>query len=99
MKPNCLIIFVALVFVGCSNDRLAVVSKQQVSVFEREADAAYEGSLNREPVKPVAILQESEEVSVLKDTYGKDYWVCKVKLKNNISGWALCTNLSLLGNS
>jgi len=94
MKPHYLIVVIALVLTGCSSDRLAIVSKQEVSVFAKEADAAYEGSINREPAKPLATLQKGEEVSVLKDTYGKDYWACKVKLKNNTSGWVLCTNLS-----
>ncbi|WP_415901024.1 hypothetical protein [Neptuniibacter sp. QD48_11] len=97
MKLNYFIVAQAFTFTGCSSDRLAVASKHQVSVFEKEEDAAYEGSLNREPVNPVATLLKGEEVLVLKDTYGKDYWACKVKLKSNKSGWALCTNLSFQG--
>ena len=97
MKLNNVIVALAFTFTGCSSDRLAVASKHQVSVFEKEEDAAYEGSLTRESVNPVATLQKGEEVLVLKDTYGKDYWACEVKLQSNKSGWALCTNLSFQG--
>ena len=98
-KRKYLIIVAVLAISACSSDRSAVVTNQQVSVFENEVDAAYESSLNREPVQPLATLHKGEEVVVLEDTYGKDYWACKVKLKNNTTGWALCTSLQFKGGS
>ena len=98
MKLYAIIIIVIFVVTACSRDRYAVVSEKTVSVFSNEADAANEGSLNRGQVKPIATLQEGERVLVLNDTYGKDYWACKIRLQNNTTGWALCTDLNFQGS-
>lgn len=88
----CSLIFILLSVVSaCSNDKYAVASEKAVSVFLNETDAAYEGSLNWASVKPIAILQEGEKALVIRDTYRKYYWACKIKLQNNIIGWSLFT--------
>ena len=93
IKGNRLFFALVLTISACSNDQLAVVSEEQVLVFEKEVDAAYEGSQNRESIKPIATIQKGGVVLILKDSYGKDYWACKVALNNNITGWILCTSL------
>ncbi len=94
IKNNSLIVAAILLSTSaCSYDRRAVVSEQQVSLFEKEIDAAYESALNKDPVRPLTTLSKGQEVIVLKDIYGKDYWACKVKLGNNTTGWVLCTSL------
>tara|TARA_R110000782_G_scaffold260876_1_gene352280 strand:+ start:337 stop:636 length:300 start_codon:yes stop_codon:yes gene_type:complete len=98
MKLYSILPIVIFAVSACSSDRYAVASDKTVSVFLNETDAGYEGSLNRDQIEPIATLQQGERVLVLKDTYGKDYWACKIRLQNNTIGWALCTNFNFQGS-
>ena len=63
-------------------------------LFATEDDAAMDGygSLNHAPPKRLADLPPGASVVVLSDTYGKDYWACKVRVAD-ATGWVLCTSL------
>ncbi|MFD2095113.1 hypothetical protein ACFSJ3_03890 [Corallincola platygyrae] len=55
--------------------------------------AAY-GSLSGNFREEVAgSVNESEQVFVLYDTYGKDYWACYVRTVDGQFGWILCTDV------
>ena len=59
----------------------AVVTTSGVGVFPSEYDAAYVGSASIKTAPALATLGQGESVSVLWDTYGKDYWVTKPYVK------------------
>jgi hypothetical protein len=74
----------------------AVVSSHttaQVNVFISEEEAAREGSLNQPAPVPLLTLARGATVSVLDDTYGKDYWACYVRTDTGQEGWVLCSSL------
>ncbi|BCT93692.1 hypothetical protein LYSHEL_27190 [Lysobacter helvus] len=62
-------------------------------VYETEEEAAYAGAINRPEPRPIAALDQGETVGVLDDTYGKDYWACRVRTPGGQTGWVLCTSL------
>jgi len=55
-----------------------------------------EGAPNRVPVPRIASIESGEQVAVLWDTYGKDYWACYVRTSHGVRGWALCTSLKMV---
>jgi hypothetical protein len=73
----------------------AVLAIRRVNVFNSEFAAAYEGGLNRAPVAPITSIDLGEQVAVLRDTYGKDYWACYVRTSKGERGWVLCTALRM----
>jgi hypothetical protein len=75
----------------------AVVTTSGVGVFRSEYDAAYVGSASIKAAPALATLGQGENVSVLWDTYGKDYWACYVRTSANQRGWVLCGALRRLG--
>jgi hypothetical protein len=98
---------VAVVLVGTAVVSLAVayqihfggrvvVADRRADVFNTEYAAAYEGALNRVPIPPVASIESGEQVAVIWDTYGKDYWACYVRTSKGVRGWALCTSLRMV---
>jgi hypothetical protein len=77
---------------GCSGG-VSSHTTGQANVFGSEEQAAYEGSFNRLASAPLATLDCGATVTVLDDTYGKDYWACYVRTANGQKGWVLCTSL------
>ena len=73
----------------------AVVATQRANVFNSEYAAATEGAVNRPPITPITSIDLGEQVAVLWDTYGKDYWACYVRTLKGVRGWALCTSLRM----
>jgi hypothetical protein len=73
----------------------AVVATQRANVFNSEFAAATEGATNRPPITPITSIDLGEQVAVLWDTYGKDYWACYVRTLKGVRGWALCTSLRM----
>jgi hypothetical protein len=71
-----------------------VVATARVGVFDSEYAAAYQHSINRVPVTPITSIESGEQVAVVWDTYGKDYWACYVRNSKGIRGWALCNHLN-----
>lgn len=65
-------------------------------MYPSEFDAAYAGSLTLKTRAPIQSLKEGDSVSVLWDTYGKDYWACYVRASNGTLGWVLCPDLQEL---
>ena len=86
-----------LLITACSQVRLAVVNEANVSVFSTEQDSAYQNTFNRPKPEPITVLSRGDKLWVVEDTYGKDYWACKVRLSNQEMGWVLCTSLSFGG--
>ena len=97
----------AVVLVGAAIGALAVsyelsfggrvvIASKPAGVFANEYAAAYEGALNRVPVPRIASIESGEQVAVLWDTYGKDYWACYVRTSHGVRGWALCTSLKMV---
>ena len=85
---SCLVAAIA----GCSGG-VSSRTTHQVNVFRSEEQAAHEGSANHPAPVPLATLASGATVSVLGDTYGKDYWACYVRTANGQKGWVLCTSL------
>jgi hypothetical protein len=83
-----------LLVAGCGASGTESRVAEATGVFATEREAASAGSINRPVPKPVAQLAVGESVTVLSDTYGKDYWACKVRTKDSVSGWVLCTSLN-----
>ena len=71
-----------------------VVATERVGIFDSEYAAAYQYAINRVPVPPIASVESGEQVAVIWDTYGKDYWACYVRNSKGIRGWALCNHLN-----
>jgi hypothetical protein len=75
----------------------AAVALQRANVFSSEFAAAYEGALNRAPIAPITSIDSGEQVTVLRDTYGKDYWACYVRTSTGQRGWVLCGSIRMGG--
>ena len=73
-----------------------VAADKRADMFNTEYAAAYEGALNRVPIRPIASIERGEQVAVIWDTYGKDYWACYVRASKGVRGWALCTSLRMV---
>lgn len=86
---GCILIVGLVLFGGHWN----AVATEELRVFSSEADAAYEGALNRKSGPAISVVKQGETVIVLWDTYGKDYWACYVRTSTNLSGWVLCNSL------
>lgn len=71
------------------------VAYKRANIFRSEYAAAYEGALNREPNPPVPSIDSGEQITVIWDAYGKDYWACYVRTSKGLRGWALCTSLKM----
>jgi hypothetical protein len=71
----------------------AVVTKGETEVFPSEHDAAYAGSESIKTAPAFTTLKQGESVSVLWDTYGKDYWACYIRTSAKQRGWVLCASL------
>jgi hypothetical protein len=72
---------------------LAVVTKNEAGLFPSEYDAAYVASQSIKTAPALATLKHGENVSVLWDTYGKDYWACYIRTSANQRGWVSCGTL------
>ena len=69
------------------------VAAENVAVYGSERDAAYSGSQTIKTEPAISALKQGEQVAVLWDTYGKDYWACYIRSSENQRGWVLCTSL------
>ena len=87
-KTACLVV----AFAACTNG-VPSHTNERANVFSSEEQAANEHSLNRPASIPLATLARGATVTVLDDTYGKDYWACYVRTSNEQKGWVLCTLL------
>jgi hypothetical protein len=71
----------------------AVVTNDETGVFPSEHDAAYAGSESIATTPALTTLTQGESVSLLWDTYGKDYWACYIRTSAKQRGWVLCASL------
>lgn len=69
-------------------------ARESMGLFASKADAAYSGSSSIKTSPALGKAAPGEAVSVLWDTYGKDYWACYVRLTSGQRGWVLCTSLN-----
>jgi len=69
------------------------VASEDVKVFSSAYGAAYIDSLNIKTEPVISTLKQGDEVTVMGDTLGKDYWACYVRTPNGHYGWVLCTSL------
>ena len=83
-----------LLLAGCGSAGTDSQVTEATGVFATEHEAATAGSINHPSPKPLTDLAVGESVTVVSDTYGKDYWACKVRTKGSVSGWVLCTSLN-----
>lgn len=74
------------------------IAKEELQVFSSEHEAAYAGSLSLNTEPAISIVKQGEEVTVLWDTYGKDYWACYIQTLANQRGCVLCTSLQQLAS-
>ena len=88
----------AVLLASCSVGTPSKVT-QATGLFASEADARIDGSLNHPAPKRLASLQVNANVTVLWDTYGKDYWACYVRTESAGVGWVLCSSLNYHGSS
>ncbi|WP_296766851.1 SH3 domain-containing protein [Thiobacillus sp.] len=89
------IILICAIASGCT--KVESHTKEQVNIYATETDAAYADALNRPKVAPLTSLSQGEIVTVLSDTYGKDYWACHIRTQTGKEGWVLCTSLDYRG--
>ena len=79
---------------ACSTEHgTACHTTRPANLFATEAAAALEGSFNHRVPEPLAKLESGASVTVLSDTYGKDYWACYIRTEASVEGWVLCTSL------
>lgn len=95
MKKLITFLMINAVVSGCT--KVESRTKEQISLYATETDAAYGDSFNRPKATPLASLSQGEIVTVLSDTYGKDYWACHVSTQTGKEGWVLCTSLDYNG--
>jgi hypothetical protein len=69
------------------------VAKEELQMFASEQDAAPAATQKPPPGPPVATVRQGEEVTVIWDTYGKDYWACYVRNSEGQRGWLMCPEL------
>ena len=93
IHTNRLLLFAMMLCVAsCVRERSATVIKT-TGVYGTYDDAARVGSLNRtQPVTQINLVPGTKIV-VVSDTYGKDYWACKIRLESGVEGWVLCNSL------
>ena len=87
-----------LLIAGCGSTGTASQVTEATGVYATERGAASAGSTNRPSPEPLVRLAAGESVTVVSDTYGKDYWACEVRTKDSVSGWVLCTSLNYRRN-
>ena len=85
-----LALVVGAVLVGGSWSATAI---EDLKVFPSERDAAYSASSSTKAEPAISSLKQGEPVTIIWDTYGKDYWACYVRTSTNQYGWVLCTSL------
>jgi hypothetical protein len=66
---------------------------EKVGIFNSESEVAYQDGLNLSHAVPLATVLKNEDIDVLWDKYGKDYWACYVRTSQGKRGWVLCTSL------
>jgi hypothetical protein len=79
-------------YLAFGNSRGAV-TKLETGLFKAESDAAYVTSTTIKTEPPIAMLAQGQQVAVLWNTHGKDYWACYVRSTSGQRGWILCTSL------
>ncbi len=90
---NSILLVLPFLLSGCAPTGMTTQVIEATGVFGTEEEAATAGSINRPAPKPLAMLAAGDSVAVVSDTYGKDYWACKVRTQESVSGWVLCTSL------
>ncbi len=69
------------------------VAGNDLSLHKTELSAAYSGFSSRVPAEATGVILRGQEVDVLYDLYGKDYWACYIRTADGRFGWVLCTDL------
>ncbi|WP_425425141.1 SH3 domain-containing protein [Thiolinea disciformis] len=77
---------------GCT--KVESRTKEHVNIYATETDAAYANVI----AIPLTTLPQGEIVTVLGNTYGKDYWACQIRTHTGNEGWVLCTSLDYRGD-
>jgi predicted outer membrane lipoprotein len=72
-----------------------VASLKQVNIFDSVYDAAYERAINRALAPPLASIGSGEQLALIWDSYGKDFWACYVRTSKGVRGWTLCNYLDM----
>jgi hypothetical protein len=62
-------------------------------LFSTEAGPTSAYLVHGKKENPIGALAVGDNVAVLWDTYGKDYWACYVRGPRGERGWLLCTDL------
>ncbi len=69
-------------------------ANHSLEYHKSEKSAAYGGRNERVPLEVAGKLDHGQQVAVLYDIYGKDYWACYVRTTDYRFGWVLCTDLT-----
>lgn len=65
----------------------------EIQLFHSEDDLILASFNHKTPAQDIEIVKNGEQLSVVWDTYGKDYWACYVRTPQRVRGWVLCTEL------
>jgi hypothetical protein len=82
----------ATVLAACSGG-VPAHTTERANLFASKEEAYQEHSLNHPVPVPIATLGRGAHVTVLSDTYEKNYWACYVRTDSSVKGWVLCTSL------
>ena len=94
LKRSTLAASLLVLLAGCLPVDNTSEVRAPTGVFRTASQAAAAGATNRRGSRPLARLAAGDSVTVLGDTYGKDYWACRVRTKEAVVGWVLCTSLN-----
>ncbi len=85
---------VALAFFICWGHAWQGVAELDLELHRTEMSVGHGSRTGRVREDLVGTVKKGQTVSVLYDTYGKDYWACYVRTDNGQFGWLLCTDIA-----
>ena len=89
-SPFVIILLAIFAYLNFGSSSFAVSMKPK-DIFHTESDLADNLSNRKNAPPSFATIPVNDEVAILYDTYGKDYWACYVRTSTGIRGWTECS--------
>ena len=89
-SPFVIIVLAAFAYLNFGSTLVVVTSKPK-ELFHTEADFADSLNSSISTKNSFSTIPADEEIAILYDTFGKDYWACYVRSSAGIRGWTECS--------